>query len=264
MVRAEDEETMPTRTAIAALATALFVGCTGEPKTIGHVVDVFDNPIAGAEVTVSGLDAPLTTDAHGVFTIPRQTAAVHVRAGREGFIHDEIDVEPDPDTKILLRLYPRPEETGFYLVGRDAYSKLEPVAVQAIGSNLDDVRGLSELGDVTDQTSTVRVLFHTDLKLDQIMRIDLALHQLQYTKEAPITGPLDARPVEVNVWTAAHPVDIDIKPLRSKKDYLITSKAPVDAGPYAFDTQDLLEPGNGERFSRIPEPLRVAYPFELR
>ena len=58
---------------------------------------------------------------------------------------------------------------------------------------------------------------------------------------------------------------MEITPLRSKTDYLLTVGEPlVEEQAYAFQMQDLLTPGADDQFERIHEDLRVVYPFEVR
>lgn len=247
------------------LCLAALAACSSSNERIGHVVDVFDRPVADAEVTIQGVDQPVSTDAHGVFALPDAAQGKRrIRAGAEGYIYDEVEVELGEGKRPRVVLYPRVEETGFYLIDRSGYRKLEPEPVQAIGGVLDAVRGLKALGDVQAQARRIEVLFHTTLKLDQVMRVHLGLHSLEFTREAAITGPLDNRPVQVNLWTPTESIELELDPLRSKSDYVLRSTAPVEPGAYAFDAQRLLVSDHPERFARIPEALRVAYPFELR
>jgi hypothetical protein len=252
---------------IASLVLVL-VACTAEPRIEGRVLDIWDNPVEGATVVMEGVPERPLTDSSGRFSLPAVTGPHKIKAGREGFIQEHQDVDlaegAPPPKDVLFRLYPKPEEAGFYVIGNDAYVRVEPQAVLQFGSDLQVIHGVHEVGETTIEGSKLRVLFHTPLKLDQVMRLGLQLHRLEYTREARMVGTIDMQDVAVNLWTAAEDVPTEVSPLRSKNDYLIESKDPVAPGAYAFDTQDLLDNKDAEAFKEIPEPLRVAYAMQLR
>ena len=70
--------------------------------------------------------------------------------------------------------------------------------------------------------------------------------------------------VELNLYTSDGAVDIDIEPIHSREDYLITPKESLTPGYYAFQTQDLLDSDDAEAFAQIPVELRKVYSFEYR
>jgi hypothetical protein len=240
----------------------LLAGCGGPAPIVAHVVDVFDNPIEGAEVIVEGHPERLVSDGHGVFHLPAGLTTAVVRAGREGFIPEEATL--DLSRPAVVRLYPRPEKSGFYLVGATSYVALSPVAVEAVGTELEQVRGVRTVGDASTTGGRPEILFHTDLKLDQVMRVGLGLHQLSYTAETEMAGPFAETRVPVRLWTSSGELPLDVEPMRSRQDYLLTSTASLGPGPYAIDTQSLLDGGERAALDNVPLPLRVAYPFELR
>jgi len=90
------------------------------------------------------------------------------------------------------------------------------------------------------------------------------LHELSLRSRMDMAGPMGMTPIDVNLYVSARRVPIDIQPLRSRHDYLIVSKVDLEPGLYAFDTQGLLTATQPEAFNQVPEPLRVAYPFEIR
>jgi len=244
----------------------LLAACTAEPHIEGRVLDVWDHPVEGATVVMEGVSERPLTDELGRFELPVVAGTHKVKAGREGYIQDHEDVEivdGQPPPPLTFHLYKSPEEAGFYVIGIDDYIRLEPQPVVQFGSDLQVIHGLREIGEQETDGSTLRVLFHTPLKMDQVMRLGLQLHRLEYTRSARMVGTIDMQDVDVNLWTSVEDVDTEVTPLRSRNDYLIESKTPVKGGAYAFDTQNLLDGKDANAFDEIPEPLRVAYAMEL-
>lgn len=253
---------------VAVVLLLSVAGCSTEPRIDGQVVDVWGNPIGGATVVLEGQAERPLTDANGRFVLPLQFGTLKLKAGREGYIQEHIEIESkqgEPPPHPVFELFPKPEEAGFYVVGTSEYHRLEPEQVTQMGNALENVRGISAIGDAEAEGTHLRVLFHTPLKMDQVMRLGLQLHRLDYVHQKDMIGPLDATtPVDVNLWTSAQKVETAVEPLRSRNDYLIESKGDLEPGAYAFDTQGLLTVGKAEVFDQIPEPLRVAYPLEIR
>lgn len=255
--------------AVALACAVSLVGCGKTPALDGKVVDIWGNPIEGATVMMVGqVERPLT-DAEGRYHLTLLEGKHLVKAGREGYIQDasEIDVPvgaPHFDGP-LFELYPKPKDYGFYLIGSGDYAKLESQQVVIVGNELRARKGIKSPGEAHGEGSKLRVLFHTELKLDEIMRLGLELHKLKFEPQAEMIGTLSSHEtVDVNLYTTAGEQKIDIKPLRSRTDYLIVADAPTEPGYYAFQTQDLLNPVDFEKFNQIPEELRVVFPFEIR
>ena len=138
--------------------------------------------------------------------------------------------------------------------------KLTPSTVYSVGNALAQFRGIKDFGDAVVETEKPRIVFHTDLRHDEIMRLGLELHRLESVSTAEIPGPVGNTTVAVNLHVDKGDFPIDIEPLRSKTDYLITAKEPLKPGIYAFQTQELLS-SDQARFDSIPEELRVVFPF---
>ncbi len=245
----------------------LLAACGSPPTLDGKVVDIWGNPIEGATVMMVGQPERPLTDVEGNYHLPLIEGKHQVKAGREGYIQDSVEVEvlagEDPPGP-LFQLYPKPKEYGFYLVGPGAYAELAASEVVTVGNVLRSHRGLKELGEASMEGTTMRVLFHTELKLDEIMRLGLELHALDFVREAELTGPIQNQMVDINLYVSKKELPIEVKPLRSRTDYLITSTEPLEPGAYAFQTQELLNPKDPARFNQIPEELRVVFAFEAR
>jgi hypothetical protein len=215
---------------------------------------------------VSGLSVRPITDAEGRYTLPRQAGSYEIKAGREGFIqeHSKMDITAESTAAPLFTLYNKPADAGFYIISTGRYAKLEPANVENMGTQLRSHRGLKDVGKAEAQGGEVRVLFHTDLRMDEISRLDLELHKLKFIKDDEVPGPLGGRTkVKVNLFVSDGEVPITIEPMRSRTDYLVKSSDKLEGGFYAFHTQDMMDPKN-EAFDQVPQELKVAFPFEVR
>ena len=72
-----------------------------------------------------------------------------------------------------------------------------------------------------------------------------------------------AQEVKVNLYSSEEHIPVEITPLRSPTDYLITTKEPIEPGYYAFQTQGLVDSQDATVFNQIPEDLRAVHPFEV-
>lgn len=246
----------------------LLAACETKPDLLeGKVVDVWGNPVEGATVMVVGGTERPSSDADGRYKIIRPPPGmVQMKAGRQGFIQDHKEFEIGTSRDIVVppfELYPKPEEAGFFAVATGKYLKLEPRPVVSVGNALEQFRGIGTLSDASLETEQPRIVFHTDLRHDELMRLGLELYRLKYVGDAQIPGPLGSTNVSVNLYTADHSHPIDIEPLRSKTDYLLTPKERLPAGIYALQTQGLLT-SDATTFNNVPEELRVVFPFEIR
>ncbi|MCB9690127.1 MAG: carboxypeptidase regulatory-like domain-containing protein [Alphaproteobacteria bacterium] len=241
--------------------------CTPTSTIDGKVVDIWGNPIEGATVmVVGGSERPLT-DADGRYHLLRVDGKLEIKAGRKGYIQDhaEVDVKPgELPPGPLFQLYPKPEAPGFWLVTPGKYVRLDQRLVHSVGNSLRTVRGIQSLGEAEAEVEQPKIVFHTELRQDEIERIGLELHRLKFVDETQLTAVTGQTAVSVNLYVDDGEVPIEVSPLRSKTDYLVTPKEPLKPGGYAFQTQELLSPGENDRFDEIPEELRIVFAFGVR
>lgn len=244
----------------------LMTACSNPPTLEGQVVDIWGHPVEGATVLMVGQSERPMTDKEGRYRLPRVDGKHLIKAGREGFIQDhaEIEIGATDAQGPLFQLYPKPSKAGYYLVSTGRYEELEPQMVHAVGNELRSFRGLKSVGNARTDSPQLKVILHTELKLDEILRLGLELHKLEFVREAELQGPLSTQKVSVNLYSSEREVQLDIRPMRSPTDYLITTKEPVEPGYYAFQTQDLLDSRDTVLFNQIPEGLRAVHPFEIR
>jgi len=248
------------------MALVLMAGCTRARTLDGQVVDIWGSPIEGATVVLEGHVVRPMTDAYGNFELPWVVGKQKIKAGKEGYIQEHLEIEvidggevPNP----VLKLYPKPEEVGFYVVGPGDYAKLEPERVIAYGNELGTVTGIQSV-PTRVESDPLRVVFSTELRMDQIMRLGLELDAIEYKKMAEIPDVLGQEEVEVNLYVSKAEIPVEVAPMRSRNAYMITVTESLEPGWYAFTTQGLLDGLTPDQLATIPEGLRVAFPFELR
>jgi hypothetical protein len=254
--------------AMLALLPLVLFACNPTPSTLeGQVVDVWGNPIEGATVMiVGGTERPLTAP-DGRYRLPREAGPIELKAGKKGYIQDQLGVEIPASGEAkgpLFELYPKPDAPGFYGVGTLAYKKIEPEAVKIVGNALKEFRGLADPGEVVLETDTPRIVYHNEIRLDEIVRLKLTMHKMKLIGETEIPGPMGNTKVAVNLFVDDGNVPMEVTPLRSRTDYLIVPTQPLERDRvYVLQTEDLLTTDTA-RFSAIAEELRVVYPFTIR
>jgi hypothetical protein len=246
----------------------LLAACGTPPSLDGKVVDIWGNPVEGATVMMVGQGEKPLTDAEGRYSLTLVPGVHEIKAGRKGYVQEhatieivEGEVQPGP----VFQLYPRPEEPGFYAVASGRYVALGPVMVHSVGNELRSYRGLKSKGDAALSAEEFReFIFHTELTEDEILRLGVQLRRLEYLADGSVPGPLRDTPVKVGLYTDAGEVPVDMVPMRSRTDYRIVPREPLEHGVYAFQTQQLLDPEHQDSFDALPDELRVVFPVDLR
>jgi hypothetical protein len=247
----------------------LLVGCGQDPELQGQVLDIWGQPVDGATVMIVGQsNERKLTDMAGKYKLNRIPGSHEFKAGREGYIQQHVQFPVDANNEQIgpvFHLYKKPTEVGFYVIGSSEYEALSAEAVHSVGNELKSFQGLKSAGEANSEGTNLRVIYHNDLKMDELMRLGLELHKLKHVSETTFPGPLGSEmSAEVNLWVSDGKVETVLSPTKSTTDYLITSKEPITAGTYAFHTQDLLTPKDLESFGSLPDALRVAFPFTVR
>ena len=246
-------------------------GCSKPPVQSGVVKDVFGHPLEGATVIMEGVFEQKITDADGAFTFPRQKTNMRITAGKKGYIKDtEVAVPParekDEAPPVQLALYPDPPEKGFYEVGRDGYTKLEPRQIYVVGTELKSVSGLKETSDETlgHNDGPTRFVFSSSLRPSEIAQLDLKMHHLDFVDTIDVPGVLGKEPVTANLWVANSPVQFELEQLATQDDYLITTRETLAGGAYAFHTGGVLTSKDVRVLNTLPKELQFAYAFDMR
>ena len=245
-----------------------LLACGTTPTIEGKVVDIWGNPIEGATVMMVGESARPLTDAEGRYELPVIPGTHELKAGRKGYVqaHATLSVaEGEVPAGPIFELYPRPEQPGFYAVGHGQYVPLVPEPVETTGNELRSYRGLKQKGDATLSAQDFKeFLFHTELSEDEVLRLGVQLRKLKYLPEGEVPGPLKPTKIKVGLYTDAGPVPVEMERMKSRTDYRIVPKQPLEPGVYAFQTQHLLDSHDPEAFQTLPDELRVVFPLDLR
>ena len=118
------------------LLLPLLFACNEPKKLQGHVVDIFDNPVEGAAVLLEGAGERPLTDEFGVYSMKSVPPGTYeMRAGKKGYIQEATDyvAQKGELEGPTFKLFPKPEETGFYAVRVSEYQKLESAIVKKVG-----------------------------------------------------------------------------------------------------------------------------------
>lgn len=264
-----------------------LLACTEDTRGIsGLVRDIWGKPVPEATVVVEGVMDRYYTDSGGKFSldVPVSKLVVHtedkdsdpalagsgvrVLAGKDGFIKEvslahEVPEEEDFEA-VSLSLYPEPETTGFYGVGRESYVALGKQRVQLVGTNLEHYAGIQNIPEEALPHGEVRVVFNTRLRPSEIAQMNLHLSRLEFVNMAEVKGIFGSESSAVNLWVARDDVPFDLVGFDTREDYLVTSRGPLEPGVYAFHAHDVLHEEDERVLRALPKEQLFAFPFEVR
>ncbi len=247
----------------------LLLACSTPPSLEVSVLDAWGKPIEGAQVKQETVTEGFVTDSDGKTEIPAEAGTLHLMAGKEGYIKDFVVVtvaEDEENPSVSFSLFPEPETTGFYGVGRDQYHALEDAEIEVVESEMTSYHGVKNLPQVgfNPDGQPVRFVFKTELSNNEIKRQDLRLSRLKYLDEAEVTGILGVATVKLSLYVADEDEDFEFKGLQSQDEYLIVSAETLEPGIYAFHAQRILYSTEGDALQKLPDSMRVAFPFEVK
>jgi hypothetical protein len=244
------------------------VACSDTRALSGQVVDIWGKPVPEATVVVEGVLERYTADTAGKFQIETRDPVVRVMAGANGYIKEILPVptpaeEDDDYDPLTFKLYPEPEQPGFYAVGREKYIHLAAKKVQLVGTDLEHWSGIQDIPDEKVPKGKVTFVFSSTLRSSELSQMNLHLSRLDFVDKVPMKGVLGKQPATVQLWVAKEDVPFDLRSLPSKDDYLLTSRADMTAGMYAFHAQDILNELDERVLRDLPRESQVAFPFEV-
>lgn len=238
------------------------------PKVKGQVIDVWENPIEGATVMIEGGSERPLTDAGGHYALQRVPGTHTAKAGHKAYIQQHVQLQMAEEGPAVegptFVLYPKPESEGLFLVMHDRYEALKPQPVQLVGSSGRAYRGIEQLGDVEADTLKPQLLWHIDLRQDEVVRLGLELRRLSFVGQAQLPGTQGLTEVDINLYVDAGPIPIELTPLRSSSDYLVEPVEALQPGVYAYQAQGMLSEPSSAVFSQLHPELRVVHPFQVR
>ncbi len=254
-----------------ALVAVLWVlgACADDPVHSGKVTDRWGKPLAGAVVGVTGSANQIVSGADGRFTVPVQQGDVTVRVGKPGFIKQSQTLSSpagdEPPSALVVALYPDPETNGFYAVGSTEYAALGTSAVKTVGTEIRAFNGLVDVGTTRVRSKkAAEFVFSSNARRSELKQLGLQLNKLKFVETATLPGVLGETPVQLNMWVADSTVPFDLTGMETDDDYSIKTRAPLEPGMYAFHTQGILTSVDAGAMDKLPNEMRIAFPFEVR
>jgi hypothetical protein len=232
------------------------------------VTDRWGKPIAGVTIAVTGSAVQIVSGSGGSFTIPVQSGAVKVRAGKPGFVKKTMPLAPPEagatPAKLSFALYPDPESPGFYAVGSSTYATVAAKPVKTMGTEIRAFTGMSDVGEVRFGAKVDEFMFSSTLRRSELKRLGLQLHKLKFVEHEEVPGVLGQTQVTLNLWIADEGVAFDLTGLETDDDYILKVREPLSSGVYAFHTQGMLTSKDTAALDKLPDEMRIAFPFEVR
>ena len=256
---------------IAILSAVLLTGCTDKPEINLLITDIWGKPIPEASVVQWGVEGMQKTDGGGRLMLQvAEPGEVKLQAGTSGYIKDFLTVQVTGDSSdpvsATIRLYPAPEEPGFYGVGDRGYQRLESTPVEQVDTEISRYHGIRDISrSALHRRGEAHTFVYFAILRDwEIRRLGLELTQLRFEESTEVTGLLGPMEIDLNMWVADGEVETDIDGLWAIDNYLITTKGQLEPGAYAFQAQSILNSRSADALNQLPEELRVVYPFEVK
>ena len=250
------------------IVVGLF-GCSEPLVHKGKVTDRWGKPIAGVTIGITGSAKQLVSGVDGAFTLPVQSGDVKLRAGKPGFIKKSLklmkhegEAKPSP---VLIAMYPDPEKAGFYAVTSSEYAPVDSMTVKTVGTDIRAFNGMVDVGKVRLKGSKpLEFVFSSEARRSQLKQLGLQLHKLKFLESESVPGVLGETTVTLNLWVSDTTVPFDLTGMETDDDYNIKTREKLDPGVYAFHTQGILSSKDPAALDKLPDEMRVAFPFEVR
>ena len=246
-------------------------GCSTDPVINGTVLDIWNNPIDGAQIRIEGISEEPTSNSNGEFSVALEDFSkqeVRLRASRDGYIYDVEIVVLDTEEEIpavTFNLYPEPTERGFYAIGETQYHPLKEQATTSVATKLEAYNGINDIGSIRLQKQDPSFVLYSTLRKEQLRQIDLLLHELEFKEKEEMKGVLGETAVEIDLWIAkGNQFPFVVRPLGPDYMYLIEFKENLNKGVYAFHSGKYLTRVDPRKRDVRPEEFQVAYPFEVK
>ena len=245
---------------------SLLFACSDPVQVKGRIVDLWDQPVSNATIKMHGAEKSQTSSGNGEFSFVAKEGTMNFVVNKENYMpaigaaeykkgQENIDV-------VEFKLYPIPPENGFWGIGSKAYQQLKGFDIQEKKNALKNVQGLSDVGSVSLSTTKPIFVFKSTLREDQIQRLGLQLHQIEFLNKEKFTTITGEQETNVHLWQAKKEVSFDISAMETENHYLIEVSDPLSKGFYAFHTNDILT-GNRNISTLTKEDL-LAYPFQIK
>jgi Carboxypeptidase regulatory-like domain len=190
------------RTVLALWLVAGFLGCTKPPVIHGRVVDVFQKPIAGADVSIPKTTFRAVSGSDGRYTIGYAPGQFELSVRKPAYASTMIPLSVTQAADVPAAdavLYPIPPEPGIYYIGPD---RLVPLPERKIQQNFktleNNVSILREYAFPFSSDPTPSITFGTEARfLDTLptsptlYRGDPEFYQVEYLTGT--TNPMSPR-----------------------------------------------------------------------
>ena len=244
----------------------LLFACSGAPQVQGTVVDIWNNPISGAEVYMDNGGEPTESSSSGSFSFPAQEGNMRFRAQKEGYMGGVTQSSYKKDAeepKVEIILYPLAKENGVWFIDNGTYTNIQQSPIVSIEGDGYSIMGVKDIGNAVIKKPKPSFIFKTSMTKEQLKQMDLELHMLEFQEKKSfntITGPQDA---EIDIWTATTQKEFVIKELQVKTEdhFLIELSAPLSKGVYAFHSHNTL---SNKQARNLPKELLMVYPFRIK
>ena len=246
-----------------------LVACTDPPVHKGKVTDRWGKPIAGVTIGLTGTAKQMVSGADGKFTSPVQQKEIKIRAGKPGYIKKSMKMSPfsgeGKPGPLLIAMYPDPEKVGFYAVTSSEYAELESKLVKTVGTDIRAFNGLSDVGKIRlNGKKPLEFVFSSEARRSELKQLGLQLHKLKFLENDTVPGVLGETPVKLNLWVSDTTIPFDLTGMETDDDYSLKTREKLEPGLYAFHTQGILSSKDPAALDKLPEEMRVAFPFEVR
>ena len=250
----------------------IFLGlmaCSDPPVHKARVIDRWGKPIAGVTIGLTGTAKQMISGADGKFTIPVHQKEIKIRAGKPGYIKKSMRIDPYSGSgnpaPVLIAMYPDPESVGFYAVTSSAYAQLSSKSVKTVGTDIRAFNGLPDVGKIRlNGKKPLEFVFSSEARRSELKQLGLQLHKLKFLESDTVPGVLGETPVKLNLWVSDTTVSFDLTGMETDDDYTIKTREKLEPGLYAFHTQGILSSNDPTALDKLPEEMRVAFPFEVR
>ena len=107
-------------------------------------------------------------------------------------------------------------------------------------------------------------VFSSEARRSELKQLGLQLHKLKFLENDSVPGVLGETTVKLNLWVSDETVPFDLTGMETDDDYSIKTREKLEPGVYAFHTQGILSSKDPTALDKLPEEMRVAFPFEVR
>ena len=142
---------------------------------------------------------------------------------------------------------------------------MESKNVKTVGTDIRAFNGLADVGKVRVKAKKpLEFVFSSEARRSELKQLGLQLHKLKFLENDSVPGVLGETTVKLNLWVSDQTIPFDLTGMETDDDYSIKTREKLEPGFYAFHTQGILSSKDPTALDKLPEEMRVAFPFEVR